>query len=127
MKPATNVRNTAGAARKTTYNHWGGLRDMRRVVVFAFFTGIASALTAAGQTQPIKEVYSMAASLRGVRIPEFRHGYVVQWEPSGSHQPQQGFSAFAPDGKLAFTKHTVEVPGGMTPIVREVDFDDGGN
>ena len=37
-----------------------------------------------------------------------------------------GFTAYSPDGQLAYQK-TLEVPGGSEPVVRDVDFDSDGN
>jgi hypothetical protein len=84
----------------------------------------ALSATAASQT-PVRETLTQAMSAANQPIAEFRHRYLVALEPAIG--PFNGFSAFAPDGRLAFDK-VIELPGGGSQSsVNDVDFDANGN
>jgi hypothetical protein len=74
---------------------------------------------------PVREVLTQAIYAGGVRVSEFRHGYLVTFPPGDG--PTTGFSAFDPDGKLAYDK-LIELPGGGShSSVVDIDFDADGN
>ena len=78
-----------------------------------FLLGTLCALSVLGASEPVHETLTQAIAFPNVTVPLFRHGYLVVLHPPG---PSDGFSAFAPDGSLAFDK-VIELPGGRTPIV----------
>jgi hypothetical protein len=82
------------------------------------------ALTGFAANQPAREMLSPAIIAGGLRVPEFSHGYVIVYQPESG--PANSFTAFAPDGRLAFSK-TIEVPGGTHVSLSTVDFDAEGN
>ena len=73
---------------------------------------------------PVRETSTQAVTAPGEPVPYFRHRYLVVFRGIGPHSE---FSAFAPDGKLAFDKF-IELPGGGSQSsVGDVDFDADGN
>ena len=60
--------------------------------------GVLGAFSAYPASQPVRETVTQAVAAGGQRLVQFRHGYLVAL-PNG---PGYGFSAFAPDGGLAF-------------------------
>jgi hypothetical protein len=69
--------------------------------------GVLGALSAYPASQPARETLTQAVAAGGQRLVQFRHGYLVAL-PNG---PAYSFSAFAPDGGLAFHK-VIELHGG---------------
>jgi hypothetical protein len=86
-------------------------------------SSILCALSGFPASLPVRETSTQAIAAGGQRIVQFRHGYLVALA-SG---PADRFSAFAPDGMLAFEK-VIELPGGGSQSsVGDVDFDTNGN
>ena len=95
--------------------------------VFLTFSGLAA------EPQPLRELLTQAVPFANSPVPWFRHGFVVMFPPgpaAGEHPPisstMYGFSVYAPDGTFAFNKN-IELPGGIQPVVRDLDFDTGGS
>ena len=79
-------------------------------------------LSASGAAQPVREVSTQAVS--PLRIPMFRHGYVVMLQPDAA-APAFGFVAYSRDGNFAFEK-SIKLSGDSRPSVMDVDFDSDG-
>jgi hypothetical protein len=84
--------------------------------------GVLGAFSAYPASQPVRETVTQAVAAGRQRLVQFRHGYLVAF-PNG---PAYSFSAFAPDGGLAFHK-VIELPGGGSQAsAADVDFDADG-
>jgi hypothetical protein len=97
----------------------------------AFLISVLCVSYGFGAEQPVRELSTQAVPFAKSLAPWFRHGYLIVFPPGGApgvplSSVAFGFSAYAPDGKLAFDK-IIELPQGSQPVVRDVDFDMDGN
>ena len=93
--------------------------------------GIVIVFSVCAADVPVRELTTQAVLLPRSRVPEFRHGYVITYPPAGQNGASAqlggyGFSAWAPDGSLAYQK-SIEVPDGSQPVVEDVDFNPDGS
>jgi hypothetical protein len=91
---------------------------------------VACCTLAVAAEEPIRELSTQAVPNYRSQSPYFRHGYLILSPPGGPNGSSAAaiffaFYPYGPDGKLAYDG-TIEVPGGIEPIVRDVDFDGEG-
>lgn len=75
---------------------------------------------------PVRELTTQAAPFPRSKISVYRHGYLITFPPRNqSGAPawlsEYGFSAWAPDGSLAY-QTSIEVPDGSHPVAYDLDF-----
>jgi hypothetical protein len=88
-------------------------------------------VAAAAPEEPARELSTQAVPSYRSQSPYFRHGYLILSPPGGPNGSSAAaiffaFYPYGPDGKLAYDG-TIEVPGGIQPVVRDVDFDGEGS
>ena len=95
------------------------------------FLGVLCSLCALHAEQPVRELTTQAVPFTSSVIPLFRHGYLILFPPPEGPTALRwsimyGFTAYSPEGYFAY-QEILEVPGARQPVVRDVDFDAGGN
>jgi hypothetical protein len=95
------------------------------------FLGFLCSLCALHAEQPVRELTTQAVPFTSSVIPLFRHGYLILFPPPEGPTALRwsimyGFTAYSPEGYFAY-QEILEVPGARQPVVRDVDFDSGGN
>ncbi len=96
-----------------------------------FLLGIVIVFCARAADAPVRELTTQAAPFPHSQVPVFRHGYLITFPPLGRSGASAwlslyGFSAWAPDGSLAY-QASIEVPDGSQSIVEDMDFNADGS
>ena len=93
--------------------------------------GIVIVFSVCAADVPVRELTTQAVLGPRSIVPVFRHGYLVTFPPGAQSGAEvslikYGFSAWAPNGSLAYQK-SIEVPDGSQPVVEDVDFNPDGS